>query len=152
MRIRAMLGLFAMTLGVPAVAQDAPGTVPGWMAGAWIERKGEDWSEEYWTAARGDLLLGAAKSGTGARLTWWEQTRIQRDPDGSIAFYASPRGQAPARFPMVAQKEGEIVFADPAHDYPQRIRYWRDGAMLRAEISKMDGSRVNRWAYVAMGR
>lgn len=74
-----------------------------------------------------------------------------QDRRGRYSRLFDPGAQYDSLPGRVAQKEGEIVFADPAHDYPQRIRYWRDGAMLRAEISKMDGSRVNRWAYVPMG-
>jgi hypothetical protein len=43
--------------------------------------------------------------------------------------------------------ETEIIFVNPAHDYPQRIRYWQDGRRLNAEISLKDGSRAMRWLY-----
>jgi hypothetical protein len=39
------------------------------------------------------------------------------------------------------------VFANPAHDYPQRIRYWLEGNALNAEISRIDGSKTVRWTY-----
>ena len=40
-----------------------------------------------------------------------------------------------------------IEFANPANDYPQRIRYWRQGKLLMAEISQIDGSKAVRWNY-----
>ncbi|MGY4397037.1 hypothetical protein ACVWZA_002228 [Sphingomonas sp. UYAg733] len=37
-----------------------------------------------------------------------------------------------------------------AHDYPQRIRYWREGKILNAKISLSYGSKRMRWSYSAM--
>jgi hypothetical protein len=47
----------------------------------------------------------------------------------------------------VEQGVRDIIFANPAHDYPQRIRYWREGRLLMAETSKMDGSETQSWTY-----
>lgn len=52
---------------------------------------------------------------------------------------------------MVAAGERMIEFANPAHDYPQRIRYWREGNRLKARISLMDGSKAEDWDYGRMG-
>lgn len=137
---------------VASIAGVRAGELPGWLAGAWVEQQGEGWSEEHWTPARAGLLLGAARSGKGDTLDFWEQTRIEREADGTIAFFASPKGAPPSRFPMLSQGPTEIVFANGAHDYPQRIRYWRDGVLLRAEISKLDGSAAKGWTYRPMPR
>ena len=40
-----------------------------------------------------------------------------------------------------------LTAPNPAHDYPQRIRYWRQGKLLMAEFSKLDGSQTERWNY-----
>jgi len=40
------------------------------------------------------------------------------------------------------------VFENRDHDYPQRIRYWREGEVLMAEISLADGSKPMRWRYL----
>ncbi|WP_278373411.1 hypothetical protein [Sphingobium xenophagum] len=45
----------------------------------------------------------------------------------------------------------DISFANPDHDYPQRIRYWREGRLLMAETAKMDGSQTQSWTYAPMG-
>lgn len=147
--MRSLAVALMLMIGAP-IAQ--AGEMPGWIAGAWIEQQGESWSEEFWTPARGGLLLGAARTGKGAVLEFWEQTRIEQDADGTIAFYASPRGVSVSRFPMESQGATEIAFANPAHDYPQRIRYWREGPLLKAEISKMDGSGKEIWTYTPMGQ
>jgi hypothetical protein len=48
-------------------------------------------------------------------------------------------------------KEPGITFVNAAHDYPQRIRYWRDGRDLMAEVSLADGSKAQRWRYARKG-
>ncbi|MDB5704938.1 MAG: hypothetical protein JWN66_2054 [Sphingomonas bacterium] len=97
--------------------------------------------------ARGGIMLGAGRSGVGENLRDWEATQILAGPDGKLAYWASPDGGARVSFPMVSQGPKEIVFANPAHDYPQRIRYWLDGETLNAEISLIDGSNAMRWSY-----
>lgn len=132
-------------------ASDAPkADAPNWMAGAWIETKGDRWTDEFWTHMRGDIMIGAGRSGEGEKLESWEQPRITRDADGGLTFWGSPGGAKPVPFRMVSSGPTEIVFANPAHDYPQRIRYWREGKMLNAEISLADGSKAMRWSYSPM--
>jgi hypothetical protein len=62
-----------------------------------------------------------------------------------------PGGGAPVEFAMTNQSTRSIEFANPAHDFPQRIRYWREGDTLNAEIALIDGGRAFRWSYVPMG-
>ena len=148
MKMVAMVGAALMLIG----AQDAPVAEPGWMAGAWIESKGDGWAEEFWTHPRGGIMIGAGRTGEGAKLTGWEAMRIVRGTDGKLSFVAQPGGKPPSSFPMVSSGAREIVFANPAHDYPQKIRYWRDDAGLKAEISLMDGTKAMRFTFAPMGR
>jgi hypothetical protein len=108
---------------------------------------GASWSDEMWTDPRGGLMLGIARMGFGPQLRSWELTQIRQKSDGSISFFAQPTGRPATEFPMVLVSAEAIEFANPAHDYPQRIRYWRQGKLLMAETSKIDGSEVMRWNY-----
>ena len=131
-------------------ADPPPPVLPGWMAGCWIEETGDAWTEECWTAARRGSMLGSGRVGTGASLRSWEVMQILGGPDG-LAFWAAPGGANRTRFALVSSTATEIVFANPANDYPQRIRYWRAGAMLKAEISLADGSKPMRWSFRRSG-
>jgi hypothetical protein len=126
--------------------------LPDWLHGAWAE-SGPDqrWADEYWTPARGDMMIGAARMGDGGRLLMFEHTRIIRDAAGNLVFVAQPRGAPPAEFPLVDSGAQMLEFANAAHDYPQRIRYWREGPVLRARTSLMDGSKAMEWRYRPMG-
>lgn len=146
-------GLVAAGLAGVAVAQPAAAPVlPGWMAGCWIEQKDAAWTEECWTSAKGDVMIGSGRSGRGDRVTSWETMQILRE-SASLAFYGAPRALNRTRF---AQRPGGrpggqgVTFVNPGHDFPQRISYWREGEFLVAEASLADGSRAQRWRFKRM--
>lgn len=144
---KAIVILATGLLAVSAFADDGV-AMPSWMAGAWSLSDGRGgWTEEFWTAPRGGLMIGASREGTGDTLRSWEATRIVRRGDGSLSFVAMPGGAEGVEFALVKQDAGSIEFANPTHDYPQRIRYWLDGKQLKAEISLIDGSRAVSWSY-----
>lgn len=145
------LVLAALALSASAWAADAPPPAPNWMAGAWIETKGDRWTDEYWTTMRAGIMIGAGRSGSGETLLAWEATRIVRNADGTLTFWASPKGAKAVPFRMTSSGANEIVFESKANDYPQRVRYWRDGKSLKAEISLADGSKAMRWSYSPIG-
>lgn len=135
-----------------AAADENP-VLPEWMAGCWEQRTGDRWTEECWMAPRGGIMLGASRAGAGDRLKEWEATQIVLDqPNGDgpvirMAYRAAPGGGPATVFAWSASKEPGVTFVNAAHDYPQRIRYWRDGEFLIAEISLADGSKPMRWRY-----
>ncbi|MBN2971312.1 hypothetical protein JW805_04695 [Roseomonas aeriglobus] len=129
-----------------AAAQPTP--LPNWLAGCWQSGTTAEWTEECWTTPRARSLFGTNRAGSGDTLTMWESMQILPDARGRPVFWASPRGAPRSAFPMVSSTATEIVFANAAHDYPQRIRYWREGAALNAEISLIDGSKPMRWRFV----
>lgn len=139
------LPLILAMMSPATVAEPAP--MPEWLTGRWESAEGETWMDEAWTPARGGMMIGAARVGSGDRVELWETTRIERKTDGTLSFFAQPLGAPAAEFPLVKQAAQMAEFANPAHDYPQRIRYWRDGDRLMAEISLMDGSKPERFEY-----
>ena len=136
-----------LLLAAPLGAQSAARSLPEWMAGTWMTEDGASWSDEVWTDARGGMMLGIARTGFGPRLESWELTQMRQKPDGSISFFIQTPGLRATEFPMVLVSDEAIEFANPSHDYPQRIRYWRQGKLLMAEVSKIDGSQAMRWNY-----
>jgi len=130
------------------------GDPPGWMAGCWLSIADNSWTEECWTSPRAGTMLGSGRSGAGkgadAVLKSWEATQILPDARGVPVFWAAPQGGKRVASPMLSRGADEIVFANPAHDYPQRIRYWREGKHLNAEIALADGSRATSWRYEPM--
>ena len=142
---------FLLVTPVALAAQESQPQFPAWLAGAWSNADGDAWTEEFWTHARGGIMIGASREGRGDELRTWESIRILRKPDGTLAYVPMPNGGPPVEFAMVKQDARSIEFANPAHDFPQRIRYWREGDTLHAEISLIDGSRAVQWSYAPMG-
>ena len=149
--MRMILAALALAAAVPAMAIDPPTQLPGWLAGAWSTTDGESWTDEFWTPPRGGIMIGAGRSGKGEALREFEHTRIVRKADGTLSFFGQPRGAPAVEFPLAASSDSSIEFTNAAHDYPQRIRYWREGSLLMAEVSKLDGSDAMRWSYRPMG-
>ncbi len=147
---RTLTSLAALALiTVPATA--AREAMPGWLTGCWSEQKGPNWTEECWTAPRAGNMMGSGRSGRGEEVRSWETMQIEQSPDGGLVFYGSQKGSPRVAFPAASIGLREIVFTNPQHDYPQKIRYWREGMDLNAEISLMDGSKAYRWHYKRLG-
>lgn len=141
--------MWTLLLLADIVASPAP--LPAFLAGCWEQREADRWTEECWTAPRGGLMIGSGRDGRGDTVRHWEWMRIERAADGSTSFYASPKGSAPAAFPITTASANEVIFVNPAHDYPQRIRYLRTATGIDAEISLADGSKPTRWSYRRSG-
>jgi hypothetical protein len=131
-----------------AAAASPPMPFPAFMTGCWESGSAaQEWTQECWMKPRGGLMMGAGRSGKGETLHDWDATQIERGSDGALTFSASVRGAPRVTFKAVRASASEIIFANPQHDYPQRIRYWREGAALNAEISRTNGSKAMRWTY-----
>jgi hypothetical protein len=120
----------------------------GWLAGTWLaEEAGGDWTEERWSRPRGGAMLGTSLSGKGGEAGWFEFMRIAAGEDGRLAFHASPGGAPASAFPLVSSGKREAVFENPAHDYPARIVYRREGDVLSAAISGPGGTKPRSWRF-----
>ena len=143
-----MLALAALLL---AAADQAP-ALPDWMAGCWETRTGSKWAEECWTVPRAGMMMGSGRSGDGEQIRDWEVMQIVRlDTDDPavppMTFYGAPSGQNRTPFTLIHSADPGVTFVNAEHDYPQRIRYWRDGDALVAEVALKDGSKSRQWRY-----
>jgi len=126
----------------PATADDL-----GWMAGNWQKSDEGGWSEEYWAQPRGGMLIGYGRSGKKSGTASFEHLRIAPDADGVLTYWAAPGGGAATAFRLTQSGDHSATFDAPDHDYPQRIRYRRDGDTMTATISLIDDSRAISWEF-----
>ena len=145
--------LFAVLSWVPHQPVDPAGDAApariadlAWLEGHWVGADGPLQMEEIWTSAAGGALVGLHKDVStrqgAARMVSFEFLRIEAGTDG-IAYVAQPGGEAPTRFPLTEQAARRAVFANPAHDFPQRILYWLDDAgALHARVEGAKGGRT----------
>ncbi|MGQ0799661.1 MAG: DUF6265 family protein [Pseudomarimonas sp.] len=126
------LMLAGSTLSPIAAAQSAP--LPDWLAGNWCNTSNASQAEERWLAPAGDLMLGLSRTVASGRKTQFEFLRIEMQT-GIPTYIAQPQGRPGTTFARTDGGHNWIRFENPAHDFPQRIEYRRDGETLRAEIS-----------------
>lgn len=117
-------GAGAQTRAAPAVFPADPSAV-GWLAGCWRAASGSSATEEHWMAPSGGLMVGMSRTVREDRARAWEFLLLRAE-GGRLAYWAHPSGQDPTSFPAIAVSGDEAVFANPDHDFPQKIRYRRE--------------------------
>lgn len=121
--------------------------LPGWMTGTWRTTSPSGaTTEEIWSAADGTLMTGTHRNIRPGKSTWFEFLRIERRGDG-LVYIAMPGGAAATEFPATSVGEADVTFENPQHDFPKRIRYWKDGAKLCAAVDDGTGEKVQRWCW-----
>lgn len=129
-RLPGLLLLLLVPAGVATAHEDAVDVA--WLAGHWCGTQGGAAIEELWLERGGQLLNLSTTTRDGALLSF-EYARIEARA-GGVVFVAQPGGVPPVEFALVETGARRVVFANPAHDFPQRVSYWRDDAGLHAEI------------------
>lgn len=134
---------------VPArvVGSDSNSSTFSWLAGCWMTPGGSD--QEVWVVEDEQALAGFSVSVADSKTNFYEVMSIKQSADGSWKFTAHPSGQASASFEAVEIDENRVVFANPDHDYPQEIRYSREGQQLNASISLIGGSEPRSFDKIA---
>ena len=132
----------------PPAPRAEPGTLGrlAWLSGTWFLEESGRVTEEHWRPAAGTLLLGTSHTYDAERTRAFEFLRISATDEG-LSYVAQPGGAPPTVFRATTLGEGEVVFENPAHDQPQRIRYERTEAGITATISQLDGSRSRSFAF-----
>ena len=142
----------------PASGQDSPLAGAAFMAGCWRGSAGQGRSiEETYLSPSRNLMQGMTRY-TGPRgelpgpfTLDYEFTLL--DVDGNkTRLRPHPRGQASGMFTEVERGPGRMVWADPTHDFPQKISYASapgDSLIARIEGPGENGPRAIEWR---MGR
>lgn len=119
-----------------------------WLSGTWQGRDARGLEmEETWLPPKGGTMLGLHRDVAGGRTVSFEFMRIAAETDG-IVYWASPGGRPATAFTLAEGGGRRAVFANPAHDFPQRILYWIDekGALhARVEGDGPEGAMEWTW-------
>jgi hypothetical protein len=135
-----------IALTSPAMAQDGSVAPARWLAACWESSSGNRRVLERWTEPAGGDMRGASRTVTGGREIEGERLRIYARGD-TLIYDAHPSGQARTEFRGRSSSPGELVFENPAHDFPQRISYTRVGS--DSLIARIEGDRAGRRAPVS---
>jgi len=137
-------------LAAAVVLADAAAEVAklDWMAGSWMQEKDGVTVREIWLAPKDGVMGGVGQTNQPGRKPFVEYVKISAEPAGAT-FTALVPGQPPTPFVLLAGKDGEAVFENKAHDFPQRVIYRRCGADLCARIegTVQGQARSEEWRY-----
>lgn len=143
--------LLAATLALAgtAFAQTPPSVADlAWMSGSWVQETAEQRVAETWLGPGNGLMVGTNLTTMSSGRKSFEFLRIADSPAGP-SYFASPGGRAPVEFRFKEAGDRRIVFENAAHDFPQRILYWREGESLKARIegSLKGRERSEEWTF-----
>jgi hypothetical protein len=130
----AMIAVVMTASAMPGWSQPAATTADlAFLSGCWkFEAKGRV-VEEQWMAPAGGSLLGISRTVVNGKTTEFEFLQI-RDLAEGLTLIAKPSNQPEAKFVLRSKTADEVVFENPAHDFPQRVRYRSSGTALHARV------------------
>ena len=108
-----------------------------WLEGTWVRtntKPGRSGSEQ-WTKGKGNEWIGLGVAMKGADTTFVERVKLVVKGDEIYYVADVPENTKPVDFRITSIDEKSFVCENPAHDFPKKIAYYKDGNKLRAVIS-----------------
>ena len=110
-----------------------------WLTGCWILSSPARTVTEFWLPPSGGTMLGVSRTVVKDTTTEYEFLLLRAGTD-AIEYVATPSGQSEAIFTATKVGRGEVVFENPAHDFPTRITYRQiDGGLVATIDGNMNG-------------
>ena len=145
---------FLLLLATAALAQ-APARVRSleWMIGTWVSESPRGTVTESWIGPGNGTLVAVNLTALRDGRDTHEFLRIAGTANG-LSYFAGPDGIKPVEFALKELGAQRVVFENTAHDFPQRILYWRDGPALVARIEGTAGGRQRseEWRFGKWGQ
>lgn len=118
-----------------------------WLTGTWKNQSSARNAFESWEKEDKQAMVGRGYTVEGGDTTVSEMLQLE-EKDGDIFYIATvPQNPGPVYFKLVKMDEGEFVFENPEHDFPNRIIYMRQGEdslHVRIEgMGKSEGKKVD---------
>jgi ABC-type amino acid transport substrate-binding protein len=140
--MRYVLLLLALLSSSSCAAQTARVGQLDWIAGCWQASSGGSSTQEHWMRPAGGSMVGMSRTVQNDTTLSYESMQIVQRGD-SVVFLVQPSGQAATEFTAIELTSQAVVFANPQHDFPQRILYRRAGAdSLTARIEGMSDGQM----------
>jgi hypothetical protein len=121
-----------------------------WLTGCWKQTGSARSVTEYWLAPEAGTMLGVSRTVSGGKTVEYEFLLL-RSTDTGLEYVAKPSGQPEAVFKASRVSPTELVFENPSHDFPTRIRYAKlDGGLLATIDGVIQGTpRAVEFRYTA---
>jgi len=120
-----------------------------WLSGYWTDEINGIKMEELWLPVSNGSMIGIHRDSFISGKIFFENLRIEQIND-SIIYYASPNGRTPTEFNLISLSNNKVVFANPEHDFPQRILYSLKAETLTARIEgNIEGNfKFSEWQWI----
>jgi hypothetical protein len=143
--LKRLLPAIAFVLPSPLIAQTHADDL-AWLSGLW-ESGPEPWIEQRWAEPRGGALIGHSRFGMNEKVLGFEFFRVQPGEDDVLVYYGQPEGRFAVPFRLADAKGMSVSFENAEHNYPQRIRFSREGDTMTAVLSRLDGSQAQTFTF-----
>lgn len=117
-----------------------------WLQGCWELTTPARIVEETWLVAKGGSMIGVSRTIQNGKMTAYE-TIVLREQGDRLVYEAHPSGQPAATFLSTHVSASELVFENPAHDFPQQIGYRLNGDTLLAWIRGTQNGKERRTEF-----
>jgi hypothetical protein len=138
-----LIAVFAVSAAQAADPAPPPGPLGAWdhvalLEGHWRQVKDGEINEEIWTNNKANVMVGMSRTVKGLENSW-EYLRVENTKTGAI-YIARPKGaKEETGFLLVTSTPDNLVFVNPANEWPMRIEYRRTGPdALEATASRLD--------------
>jgi len=98
-----------------------------WLIGAWENQSEEGIVTETWSKPNDSTLVAGSFFIKEKDTLHFENIQLV-EKDGELVYETTIKGQnndKPISFPLISEKENELVFENSQNDYPQKIKYQR---------------------------
>lgn len=125
-------------------------TKTDWLLGSWINESANGTLSESWQKQNDSVYRGESYFVKQADTIHFESI-VLSERNGSVFYSPTVRGQnndKPVDFKLTSATASQLVFENPAHDFPQKIIYHKiTGDSLVAEISGMQQGKPGGESY-----
>lgn len=118
-----------------------------WLAGPWKLVRGATVIEEQWTQPGGATMIGMSRTQAKGKTAAFEFLRIE-ERDGKLVYIAQPQGGPATEFVATSLTPDGVLFENPNHDFPKKIRYRRvSEKCVTASIEDASGKKKVEFPY-----
>ncbi len=143
--MKILITILLLSTGV--FAQNAFDKV-SWLTGCWGGNVDGGTYEECWMSPVSNFMQGSGRMVVKGQIVMREHMTIEKDGDDIVMYIfgygekLKPDEQGTIGFKLTKSSKTELVFENPAHDYPQRIVYTKDKkGNIVTRIELVDGSK-----------
>ncbi len=96
-----------------------------WLVGTWINESEEEFSQETWSRENESSFTAYSFTQAGKKMVFAETMALEQKGENLLLTVATvnQNNEKPITFKMVSSENGQFIFENKNHDFPNRIVY-----------------------------